>query len=113
MFDLNNNLTLRAIMIVHNFHNTNIQFVFELFPTAGTVAGESEDEYRTFEIFGDKNDPGSVQVYQAAIGRSAADIKQILLAQWNLYKDEATRDQVPESLWELFSYILDVGLKDG
>lgn len=107
--DLNNNLTLRLIRVVHEFHQKSFHMAFELFPTEGTLAGQSPDEYRWFAVDGMKDDIFSGAVYDAAIGKSAADIIQLLRAQYTLYQTDPKT--IEEPLRPLIEYVAAVGIK--
>ena len=81
MIDLQNDLTLNFVHIVHGFQMGNIDIKFQVLPTLGTTVATTLDDWKEFQMNFEKGEAA----YDVAIGKSKDDIWTLLLGEWTKY----------------------------
>jgi hypothetical protein len=113
MVDLKNNMSVVVSEIIHAFWPKKfVQFCVMLVPTPGSTAPDPDtiEKYGVaYTIFFSHSTPSERALCLALLGKSVADIRQWVLAEWQKYKtDPATAEG---QLRTVFEYVASVGLK--
>jgi len=87
MIDLQNNLTLTFVWLIHNFQDGSVDLKFRVLPTTNTIVTSSLSDWEEFTISITDTSPA----YATTIGLSQADVQAIIINQWvkyQTYKDQ-------------------------